>query len=96
MINHLIPTPQSENLVHVLTLELTLSHAHDTPDAQVDELNYDLIPRTAAATQADKKLAMVHDWLTFLEHPGNISDQDYAALICQVLHFFLDEHILWK
>ena len=69
---------------------------HDTPDAQVDEPNYDLIPRTAVATWLTKKLAMVHDWLTFLECPGDLSDQDYAALICQVSCFFLDEHILWK
>ena len=94
MINHLIPTPWSEKIVHILTLELTLSHAHNMPDVQVNELNYDLIPRTAVVTQANKKLAMVHDWLTFLECPGNISDQDYVALIHQALRFFLDEHIL--
>jgi hypothetical protein len=46
--------------------------------------------------QADKKLAMIHDWLTFLERPNGLSDQDYAAVIRQAAWFFLDEHILWK
>ena len=46
--------------------------------------------------QADKKLAMIHDWLTFMERPEGLSDQDYAAMIRQASRFFLDQHILWK
>jgi hypothetical protein len=46
--------------------------------------------------QAEEKLAMIHDWLMFLERPDGLSDQDYMALVCQASHFFLDEHILWK
>ena len=39
---------------------------------------------------------MVHDWLTFLERPEGLSDQDYAALIHFASRFFLDDFILWK
>ena len=67
MINHPICAPRSEKFVHVLALEPTFSHAHDVPNAQIDEPNYNLIPRNAAAIQANKKLAMIHDWLTFME-----------------------------
>ena len=69
MINQPICAPRSEKFAHVLALEPTFSHAHDVPDAQIDKPNYDLIPRNAAAMQADKKLAMIHDWLTFMERP---------------------------
>ena len=69
MINQPIRAPRSEEFVHVLALEPTFGHAYDVPDAQIDEPNYDLIPRNAAAMQADKKLAMIHDWLTFMERP---------------------------
>src|ERR1700761_1356784 len=96
MINAPIAAPRSERLVHVLALEATHAYAHTVPDAQSYEPNYDSIPRSAAAMQADVKLAMIHDWLTFLERPGDISDQDYAALIRQASRFFLDENILWK
>jgi hypothetical protein len=39
---------------------------------------------------------MIHNWLTFLEQPDGLSDQDYMALVHQASRFFLDEHILWK
>jgi hypothetical protein len=96
MINNPIRAPKSERLVHVLALEQTLSHPYTTPDPQIYEPNYDIIPRSATAIQADEKLAMIHDWLTFLERPDGLSDQDYAAVIRQAARFFLDEHILWK
>jgi hypothetical protein len=96
MINHPIAAPQSIKLVHALALETMHAYAHAVPDAHRYEPNYDTIPRGAAAIQADLKLAMIHDWLTFLERPGSLSDQDYAALIRQASHFFLDENILWK
>ena len=69
---------------------------HDVPNTQIDKPNHDLIPRNAAAMPADKKLAMIHDWLMFMEQPEGLSDQDYTVLIQQALHFFLDQHILWK
>ena len=96
MINQPICAPCSEKFTHVLALEPTFSHVHDVPDAQINEPNYDLIPRNAAAMQADKKLAMIHDWLTFMERPEGLSDQDYVAMIQQASRFFLDQHILWK
>jgi hypothetical protein len=96
MINHPIAAPQSIKLVHALALETMHAYAHAVPDAHRYEPNYDTIPWRAAAIQADLKLAMIHDWLTFLERPGGLSDQDYATLICQVSCFFLDENILWK
>ena len=44
MINNLIPAPRSEQLVHVLALEHTYSHPYKTPDPQINEPNYDIIP----------------------------------------------------
>jgi hypothetical protein len=96
MINNPIRALKSEQLVHILTLEQTLSHPYITPDPQINEPNYDITLRGAAAVQADEKLAMIHNWLTFLERPNRLSDQDYTVLVRQALHFFLDEHILWK
>jgi hypothetical protein len=96
MINNPVAAPRSDRMILALALEPTFSHSYDTPDAQIYEPNYDAVPRNAAAVRADKKLAMIHDWLTFLERPEGLSDQDYAALIRQASRFFLDEHILWK
>jgi hypothetical protein len=96
MINHPIAAPQSIKLVHMLALETTHAYAHEVLDAHRYEPNYDTIPWGATAIQADLKLAMIHDWLTFLEWPGGLSDQDYAALIHQASRFFLDKNILWK
>jgi hypothetical protein len=67
MINNPIRVPKSEQLVHILTLEQTLSHPYVAPNPQINEPNYDIIPRGTAAIQADEKLAMIHNWLTFLE-----------------------------
>jgi hypothetical protein len=67
MINSPISAPWSEQLVHVLALESTYSHPYNTPNPQINEPDYDLIPQSAMAIQVDKKLEMVHDWLTFLE-----------------------------
>jgi hypothetical protein len=96
MINNPIHAPKSEQLVHILALKQTLSHPYVAPDPQSNEPNYNIIPRGTAAIQADEKLVMIHDWLMFLEQPNGLSDQDYMALVHQALHFFLDEHILWK
>jgi hypothetical protein len=96
MINNPIRMPKSEQLVHVLALEQTLSHPYTTPDPQIYEPNYNIIPRSATAIQANEKLAMIHNWLTFLERPDGLSDQDYVAVIRQAARFFLDKHILWK
>jgi hypothetical protein len=96
MINPLIAAPHSIKLVHTLALEATHIYAHAVLDAQSYEPNYDTIPQGAAAIQANLKLAMIHNWLTFLERPGGLSDQDYATLIRQASRFFLDENILWK
>jgi hypothetical protein len=96
MINNPIHAPKSERLVHILALEQTLSHPYVAPDPQINKTNYDIIPRGAVAIQANKKLAMIHDWLTFLERPNGLSDQDYTVLVCQASCFFLDKHILWK
>jgi hypothetical protein len=96
MINNPVPAPSSERLVHVLALEPTFSQPYNTPDAQIDEPNYDIIPRGTVAVQVDKKLEMVHNWLAFLERLEGLSDQDYTALVRQVARFFLDDHILWK
>ena len=67
MINIPVPAPCSERLIHVLALEPMFSHAYTTPDTQFSEPNYNLILRSASWIQADEKLAMVHEWLTFLE-----------------------------
>jgi hypothetical protein len=96
MINNPIRTPKSEQLVHVLALEQTLSHPYAVPDPQIYEPNYNIIPISTTVIQADKKLAMIHDWLMFLERPDGLSDQDYTAVIRQAVCFFLDKHILWK
>jgi hypothetical protein len=76
MINNPIHTPKLERLVHVLALEQMLSHPYVTPNPQRYEPNYDIIPRSATAMQANEKLAMIHDWLTFLERPDGLSCHD--------------------
>jgi hypothetical protein len=59
-------------------------------------LDYNIIPRTANAAFADKWLEMVHDWLTFFDQLGNISDHDYDSLTRYAAGFFIDNAGMWR
>ena len=65
-------------------------------DELITEPNYHLVPRSVAAVQADKRLEMAHDWLTFLDRPPNMPDQEYANLVWFASKFFIDDGVLWK
>jgi hypothetical protein len=54
MINPLVVAPNSEQLVHILASEHTYSHLYKAPNAQEDKPNYNIIPQSAAAVQANK------------------------------------------
>jgi hypothetical protein len=96
MVNSPVPAPESEQLLLTLAGEIMLSRPYAVPDSRTGEPDYDVIPRSAAAFKADRKLEMAHDWLTFLERPEGLSDQDYEALVHFTSRFFLDDYILWK
>jgi hypothetical protein len=44
--------------------------------------------------QADQRLAETHNWLTFLERPNDMSDQDYTSLVRFASRFFVDNGLL--
>src|SRR6201996_1396778 len=96
MVNHAVAAPKTEQFLMTLALEKTMAHLYVVPDPQINEPNYDIIPWSEAAVKAETRLEMVHEWLTFLERPEGLSDQEHVWLICFAAWFFLDDHILWK
>ena len=53
MVNSLVPASRMEGLTMALAGEVTLSRPYGVPDAQLDEPNYDLIPRGPAMVRAE-------------------------------------------
>jgi hypothetical protein len=60
------------------------------PPKQEPVLNYNIIPHTTNTAFTDKQLEMVHDWLTFFDQLGNISDH------CYTVGFFIDDAGMWQ
>lgn len=54
MVNSMIAAPQSKQFMVTLTLEKMLVRPYNVPDLQIDEPNYDIIPRSTLAVSADK------------------------------------------
>lgn len=68
-----------------------------TDDFQADGLQeYQAIPRSPAAQDADAKLGLVHKYLYDLERPPNMLDKEYSSFIKFALQFFPDQGRLCK
>jgi len=100
LINHTAHAPHSANLLYSFAAEVSAHHPEDMQEEasgeQAADLNYNIIPRTMNTVQADKKLELAHDWLTFFKQLDDLSDHDYEALIWYASGFFIDNGTLWR
>ncbi|KAG6851762.1 hypothetical protein C0991_006356, partial [Blastosporella zonata] len=76
------------------TLPLPISIQNTNKPAPVindkTDLTYNHVPRSESAIQEEQRLQLVRLWLETLEQPKDISDSDYASLICYATSFFKD------
>jgi hypothetical protein len=88
--------PCTSQLLHIFASACIDNADSLQPPKQEPTLNYNIIPKTANAAAADKRLEMVHDWLTFFNQPGDISDHDYDVLTRYAVGFFIDDAGMWQ
>jgi hypothetical protein len=86
----------TSQFLHIFTSACINNAENLLPPKQEPALNYNIIPCTANTAFANKQLEMVHDWLTFFNQPGNISDCDYDALTRYTAGFFIDNAGMWQ
>ena len=60
------------------------------------ELTYHMIPQNMSAAQANKKLKLVHEWLTFCSRPDGVTDRKYESLTKYAEQFFIDNGSMWR
>ena len=96
MVNQTVAVPCTEQFLLMLALEKRMAHPYVVPNPPSEKPNYDVILRSFAAAKAEMCLEMVHKWLTFLECPDGLSDQEHECWIWFATCFFLDDHVLWK
>ena len=95
LINHPVPTLRSDSLLGALIKDVQEMHSDSSKPKKV-EPDYNVIPRTMNTAHVDKHLEQVHDWLTFMEQPEDMSDKEYGDLMCYTTGFFIDDHNLWR
>ena len=44
-----------------------------------------------SAVQTNKKLKLVHEWLTFHSRPNGVTDHEYESLTKYAERFFIDD-----
>ena len=49
-----------------------------------------------SAAQADKKLELVHEWLTFCSRPDGVTNCEYKSLTQYAEQFFVDDGGMWR
>jgi len=97
MINNTTRTPQSTEVLHILTAERAAIPAQDSEDEHDDlNLSYVPVPRTPVAEKADLRLVQAHEWLRTLQRPEDITDCNYDTLVRFATGFFTDKGHLWK
>ena len=98
MLNPTTPTSELAKLICTFAVEQATQRPTDITDSDRSEppIEYYKVPRSAAAILADKRLAMVHDWLITLERPDPISDHEFSLVIHYTSGFFVDNGALWK
>src|ERR1700761_5757810 len=73
-------------------------HQPEDPPACATELKltYHMIPRNMSAVQANKKLELVHKWLTFCSRPDGVTNCEYKLLTKYTERFFIDDGGMWR
>ena len=70
------------------------------PDQQEAEeenpSNYDIVPRSEAASKADARLLKVKPWLDTLQRPDGLSDDEYRTFMRYCTEFFVSDNRLWR
>jgi hypothetical protein len=96
LVNPTTTAPRTSQFLHIFASACIDDADNLQPPKQEPALDYNIIPRTANAAFADKRLEMVHDWLTFFDRPGDISDRDYDSLTRYAAGFFIDDAGMWR
>jgi hypothetical protein len=97
LVNPTAPAPRTNALLRIFASTIAAQQPGEpqTSDAP-PELDYNIIPCSAAAAQLDKRIEQVHDWLTFFDQPSDMHVRDYEALKRYACGFFRDDDGLWK
>lgn len=74
------------------------SEAISAPCSSTDDsIPYESIPCSKQAEHVDSRLDSVWEYLTSLQRPEGLSDDQYTGFICYCLNFFVDESShLWR
>jgi len=70
----------------------------DTVDQIIDleDDDYEQIPRSENAKRDDLKIEAVYKWLDDLERPPDLSDTSFTKFVHYAMHFFRDGRRLWR
>ena len=71
-------------------------HSLTADPADIDSLSYGDIPRNRQAQREESRLLETIKWLSDLQRPPHLSDEDYARFIRYCLHFFKDGQRIWR
>jgi hypothetical protein len=97
LLNPSTPATHSTYLLYAFANEQATQLPSDitelTDDASTDTYT---APRTEAATLADRRLEMAHDWLISMERPDGITDHEFSLIIRYAANFFVSDGILWR
>ena len=62
----------------------------------LDTDDYAQVPRSNTANSLDFRLELIRKWLSDLERPSDLSDEEYIKFIRYAMHFFVDDNKLWR
>jgi hypothetical protein len=96
LVNPTTTVPRTSQFLHIFASACINDADNPQPPKQEPVLDYNIILRTANAAFANKWLEMVHDWLTFFDWPGDISDRDYDSLTHYTAGFFINDAGMWR
>ena len=54
-----------------------------------------MIPWNMSVVQADKKLELMHEWLTFRSRPDGVTNLEYKSLTKYAEQFFVNDGGMW-
>jgi hypothetical protein len=95
LINPVTCMLHTSQFLHIFASTCINNTDNQQPPKQEPMLDYNIIPCTANTAVTNKWLEMVHNWLTFFDRPGNISDCDYNSLTHYAAGFFIDDMGMW-
>ena len=82
-----------------ITCFISDTNRQDTPEPEPDATpatQYDIVPRSEIARNADARLLKVRLWLDTLERPEDLSDPEYKTFMRYCTEFFVSDNRLWR